>query len=165
MLQNIRLSLQRTQLEKMETLIEWGYLGLFIATFLAGSILPFSSELVLSGLLATGADSVGCLVAALAGNVLGGMTCYGIGHLGNPLWIERYLHVKPQKLERMTRYLEGKGAWMAFFTFVPVVGDLMAVGLGYLRANIWISLAAMTVGKGLRYLLWMQLTYGVLRLI
>lgn len=149
----------------MGTLIEWGYLGLFIATFLAGSIVPFSSELVLSGLLAAGANSMGCLLAASAGNVLGGMTCYGLGRLGKPDWIEHYLRVKPEKLDRMTRFLHGKGAWMSFFTFVPLVGDLVAVGLGYLRANIWITVMGMTLGKTLRYLLWMQLTYGVLRMI
>jgi len=149
----------------MDTLIDWGYLGLFIATFLAGSIVPFSSELVLSGLLAAGANSMGCLVAASVGNVLGGMTCYAIGHLGNPAWIERYLRVKPDKLERMMRFLHGKGAWMALFTFVPIVGDLIAVGLGYMRANVWITVAGMTVGKTLRYLLWMQLTFGVLGLL
>ena len=149
----------------METLIDWGYLGLFIATFLAGSILPFSSELVLSGLLAAGFDGLKCLLAASAGNVLGGMTCYGLGRLGKIEWIERYLRVKPEKLERVTRFLHGRGAWMSLFTFVPVVGDLLAVGLGYMRANVWISLLGMTVGKTVRYYIWMKLTYGFLGII
>jgi membrane protein YqaA with SNARE-associated domain len=149
----------------VETLIDWGYLGLFIATFLAGSILPFSSEFVLSGLLAAGADSMSCLLAASAGNVLGGMTCYGIGRLGKMDWIERYLRVKPEKLERVTRFLHGRGAWMSLFTFVPLVGDLLAVGLGYMRANVWISLLGMTLGKTVRYIIWMQLTYGLLSII
>lgn len=149
----------------MEILIDWGYVGLFIATFLAGSILPFSSELVLSGLLAAGADSMGCLIAASVGNVLGGMTCYGIGHLGKTDWIERYLRVKPEKLDRVTRFLHGRGAWMSLFTFVPIVGDLLAVGLGYMRANVWITLSGMTLGKTVRYYIWMQLTYGVLEIL
>lgn len=149
----------------MEILIDWGYVGLFIATFLAGSILPFSSELVLSGLLAAGANGMWCLVAASVGNVLGGMTCYGIGHLGKTERIERWLRIKPEKLERVARFLHGKGAWMSVFTFLPVVGDLMAVGLGFLRANVWITLSGMTIGKTVRYYIWMQLTYGVLTLI
>lgn len=151
--------------QRVEILIDWGYVGLFIATFLAGSILPFSSELVLSGLLATGADSMGCLIAASVGNVLGGMTCYGIGHLGKTDWIERYLRVKPEKLDRVTRFLHGRGAWMSLFTFVPIVGDLLAVGLGYMRANVWITLSGMTLGKTVRYYLWMQLTFGVLGIL
>lgn len=148
----------------METLIEWGYLGLFIATFLAGSVVPFSSELVLSGLLAAGGDNWLCWLAATTGNVLGGMTCYGLGRLGNPVWIERYLKVKPEKLDKVLQFLHGKGAYMAFFTFVPLVGDLLAIGLGYLRANLSLTLLAMTLGKGLRYLLWIFLTRGVIGL-
>lgn len=140
-------------------------MGLFIATFLAGSILPFSSELVLSGLLAAGADGMGCLIAASVGNVLGGMTCYGLGHLGKTDWIERYLRVKPEKLERTTHFLQGRGAWMSLFTFVPVVGDLLAVGLGYMRANVWITLTGMALGKTARYYVWMQLTFGVLGIL
>jgi len=148
----------------METLIEWGYLGLFIATFLAGSVVPFSSELVLSGLLAAGGDNWLCWLAATTGNVLGGMTCYGLGRLGNPVWIERYLKVKPEKLDKVLQFLHGKGAYMAFFTFVPLVGDLLAIGLGYLRANLSLTLLAMTLGKGVRYLLWIFLTRGVIGL-
>ena len=123
----------------MQTLIEWSYFGLFIATFLAGSILPFSSELVLSGLLAVGANSTGCLFAATAGNFLGGMTCYYLGHVGKIEWIEKYLGVSDAKMQKVVAFLQGKGAFMAFFTFVPIVGDLLAVSLGFMRANIWIT--------------------------
>lgn len=148
----------------MEILVEWGYIGLFIATFLAGSILPFSSELVLSGLLAVGANSTGCLVAATAGNFLGGMTCYWIGHLGKTEWIEKYLKVDEAKLQKALRFLHGKGAFMAFFTFVPFVGDLLAVGLGYMRANVWITSVSMLVGKFLRYVVWIYVTYGIIKM-
>jgi len=148
----------------MQTLIEWGYFGLFIATFLAGSIVPFSSELVLSGLLAVGANSTGCLLAATAGNFLGGMTCYWIGHLGKPEWMEKYLKVSEEKLLKTLRFLHGKGSAMAFFTFVPFAGDLLAVGLGYMRANVWITAGTMLLGKFIRYLIWMQITYGVIGL-
>lgn len=146
----------------MEGLVEWGYLGLFIATFLAGSILPFSSELVLSGLLAAGSNSIGCIIAATAGNFLGGMTCYWIGHFGKPEWIKKYLKVDENKLQKVLNFLHGKGAFMAFFTFVPVVGDLLAVGLGYMRANVWITAISMLIGKCLRYIAWMFLTLGVI---
>ena len=40
----------------MENLAEWGYVGLFIASFLAATIIPFSSELVLSILIAKNYD-------------------------------------------------------------------------------------------------------------
>jgi Predicted membrane protein len=148
----------------MQTLIEWSYLGLFIATFLAGSILPFSSEFVLSGLLAIGANTGGCLLAATAGNFLGGMTCYYLGHLGKIEWIEKYLGISDEKIQKRIKFLHGKGAFMAFFTFVPLAGDLLAVSLGYMRANLWITSFAMLAGKFLRYVLWIYVTKGVMGL-
>jgi len=149
----------------MQTLIEWSYFGLFIATFLAGSILPFSSEIVLSGLLAIGANSTGCLLAATAGNFLGGMTCYYLGHLGKIEWIEKYLGVSDEKMQKGIKFLHGKGAYMAFFTFIPIVGDLLAVSLGYMRANIWITSVSMLLGKFARYILWIYVTMGVIGIL
>ena len=149
----------------MQTLIEWSYFGLFIATFLAGSILPFSSEIVLSGLLAIGANSTGCLLAATAGNFLGGMTCYYLGHLGKIEWIEKYLGVSDEKMQKGIKFLHGKGAYMAFFTFIPIVGDLLAVSLGYMRANIWITSVSMLLGKFVRYILWIYVTMGVIGIL
>ncbi|HKL93472.1 MAG: DedA family protein [Bacteroidales bacterium] len=149
----------------MDFLIDWGYWGLFLATFLAGSILPFSSELVLSGLLAVGADPNWCLIAATGGNFLGGMSCFGIGYLGKTEWMVRYLKIRPERIDRMKTFLQGKGALMAFFSFVPLVGDIIAVSLGFMRANIALTAFAMFVGKGLRYYLWLHLTYGFLHWI
>lgn len=149
----------------MDFLIDWGYWGLFLATFLAGSILPFSSELVLSGLLAVGADPNWCLIAATGGNFLGGMSCFGIGYLGKTEWMVRYLKIRPERIDRMKAFLQGKGALMAFFSFVPLVGDIIAVSLGFMRANIALTAFAMLVGKGLRYYLWLHLTYGLLHWI
>ena len=81
----------------LDTLIQffaqWGYLGLFLGSFLAGSIVPFSSEaLVIACVGPLHMDPVISLFVALAGNVSGGMTCYYIGHLGKIEWIEKYAH-------------------------------------------------------------------------
>ena len=65
-------------MEFIAGLSEWGYFGLFIAAFLAGSIIPFSSEAVLGLLLIAGYDSWGCVFSATLGNWLGGVTCSGI---------------------------------------------------------------------------------------
>ena len=56
------------RMEFLTSLSEWGYAGLFIAAFLAGSILPFSSEVVLGLLLVAGYSTWGCVVSATAGN-------------------------------------------------------------------------------------------------
>jgi len=54
---------------------------------------------------------------------------------------------------------------MAFFTFVPIVGDLLAVSLGYMRANIWITSVSMLLGKFVRYMLWIYVTIGMLDIL
>jgi len=138
---------------------QWGYLGLFCGSFIAGSIVPFSSEAIVMACIAMHLNPWGCLFSALAGNVSGGMTCYWVGHLGNLEWIEKYLHVSPEKLDRAERFIHGRGAWMGFFAFIPLLGTAITVALGYLRANKWIVLVSMTIGKFLRYaaLIWLTI--------
>ena len=90
--------------------IDWGYAGLFLSAFVAGSILPFSSEAVLVVLLRMGLDPVGLLASATLGNTLGGMTCYWIGHLGRREWIGRWLRIDERTLEKASRFLGAAGA-------------------------------------------------------
>jgi membrane protein YqaA with SNARE-associated domain len=146
----------------MEFLIDYGYIGIFIASFLAATILPFSSEVVLTGVLAAGATMWPCLIAATFGNFLGGMSCYWLGMLGKVEWIEKYLKMRPEKIDKVQKWVDGKGSWMAFFVFLPGVGDFIAVALGFLRANTWIVAISMFTGKALRYWVWAKLTYTVI---
>jgi len=104
-------------------------------------------------------------MAATAGNVSGGMTCYWMGTLGNMEWIEKYAHVSPEKLERAQRFIAGRGAWMAFFAFIPVLGSALTVALGFMRANIPITITAMTIGKIIRYALVIGGTLGVVAML
>ena len=126
------------RMEFLTSLSEWGYAGLFIAAFLAGSILPFSSEVVLGLLLVAGYSTWGCVVSATAGNWLGGIT---------------YLKLSHEKLDKTQRFLQGKGSLMGFFAFVPGVGDAIVVALGLMRANLWGVALSMLLGKGIRYYL------------
>ena len=119
----------------MEFLIEYGYIGVFIAAFLAATILPFSSEVVLTGVLLAGASYNSCMVAATLGNFLGGMSCYWLGMLGKVEWIEKYLKLDTQKLHKVQTWIKGKGSWMGFFVFLPGIGDFIAVALGLLWAS------------------------------
>ena len=131
--------------------IDWGYLGLFLSAFIAGSILPFSSEAVMIVLTRMGLDPVWCVVAATAGNTLGGMTCYWIGTLGKSEWITR-LGVSEKQLARARRFLAGRGALMAFFAFLPTIGEAIAIVLGLMRSNVWLAGGSMLAGKALRYI-------------
>lgn len=139
----------------MTDFIELGYTGLFIAAFLAATVLPFSSELVFSALVASGLDAWNCVLIASAGNWLGGMSCYYLGKMGKIVWIEKYLHVKKEKLDKFEDKIHRYGDWFAFFSFLPGVGDIIAVASGFFRCRWWIVAISMLAGKFLRYVVWM----------
>ena len=136
----------------LQFLIDWGYVGMFLSALIAGTVVPFSSEAVLVALISMGLNPIGCILAATAGNMIGGMTCYWLGSLGNMLWIEKYFGVNKKKLERAERFVKGRGAWMAFFMFIPFLGEAIGVLLGLMRANVWITAIAMFLGKSFRYI-------------
>lgn len=146
----------------IQLLIDWGYLGLFISALLAGSIIPFSSELVMIALVKVGLSPALCVLAATLGNTVGGMTCYYMGHFGKIDWIEKYFKVKKEKIEKMQHFLKGKGALMAFFAFLPFVGEAIAIALGFMRSNILLTTTSMFVGKLVRYILMLLALQGAI---
>lgn len=138
--------------------INYGYWGMLVAAFLAGSFFPFSSEAVFVGLLAMGLEPIELTIYATVGNVAGSMFNYGMGRLGRLDWIEKYLHVKRESLDKATKFMGGHGAWMGFFAFIPILGSAITICLGLMRANLTISMISITTGKLLRYVI---LVYAV----
>lgn len=135
----------------IEFLVDYGYWGMFLSALLAGSVLPFNSEVVIGALKVAGLNPWWLLVAGTVGNVLGGLFNYWIGTFGRMDWIEKYLHIKEEKIERAKRFMAGRGAMMAFFAFVPIIGSAITVALGLMKANLPVTVTSMTVGKFLRY--------------
>ena len=135
--------------EKM-ALESLGLLGLFLATFLAATILPFSSEAILLFFLSKGIDPLVCLTIATLGNSLGGLTNYFLGRLGNPLWLT-YIGVKHEKIINREKWVLQYGSFLAFFSWLPFVGDPLLVVLGYFRSKFTPTIIWMVIGKLLRY--------------
>lgn len=148
----------------LQFLTEWGYWGMFISAFLAGTVLPFSSEAVLLACIGLGLDPVLSTLSTTAGNALGGLTCYWIGHLGKMEWIEKYLGVKKKQMDKAERFIKGKGSWIAFLSFLPVIGDAILVVLGLMRANALIVTISMTLGKLARYAILVATTLKLISL-
>ncbi len=141
-----------------EGLFEYSLWGLFLASFLAATVVPFSSEALLSVLIATGTDVTTAILVATAGNWLGGLSSFAIGYLGKWEWIEKYMRVKRETIEKWHDRLYKRGAVFAFFSWLPAVGDVFSVGLGLLRANIIITALSMLAGRFIRYLIWGWIT-------
>ena len=131
---------------------------MLVAAFLAGSFFPFSSEAVMLALLAADLDAWPLIIYGTMGNVLGSVLNYSLGRMGRLEWIKKYLHVGEESLNRASRFMKGRGAWMGFFAFLPLLGSAITIILGLTRANIPVSFLTITVGKFLRYVV---LVYGV----
>ena len=136
-----------------DILLGYGYWGMLLAAFLAGSFFPFSSEAVMLALLAAGLEPWPLVVYGTIGNVLGSAVNYGVGRMGRLDWIERYLHISQQSMQRAETFMAGRGALMGFFAFLPFLGSAITILLGLMRANIPLSFLSITAGKLLRYLL------------
>ena len=119
--------------------------ALFAASFIASTIIPLSSEAVLFGFLKLyPGELVPALALATLGNTLGGLTSYAIGRL-LPARMEKKLNARA--IEKLRRY----GSPLAFFAWLPVVGDALCIAAGWLRLN-WIAVTVfMAAGRLLRY--------------
>lgn len=127
-----------------------GYYGLFLAAFLSATILPMSSEGILVLMLTQNFDPWVCLLVATTGNALGGLTNYWIGMLGDPKWFAR-LGVKEEKLITFEQKVHRFGFWLAFFSWVPFIGDPLTVALGFFRVPFTKVLVLLILGKFIRY--------------
>jgi membrane protein YqaA with SNARE-associated domain len=131
--------------------LELGYLGLFLATFLAATVLPFSSEAILGGMLYAGFDPITCLVVATVGNSLGGFSSYGLGYLGDWQKLTKWLRTDEAKVHKWQALIKRYGSFTAILCWLPIVGDVIAIALGlfktpFLPVSLW-----MVLGKALRY--------------
>jgi membrane protein YqaA with SNARE-associated domain len=149
----------------MEAFSEWGYFGLFLASFIAATVLPLSSEIVFSVLIVNNYDLATCLVIATLGNWIGGMSSYALGWLAKWSFIEKYLRIKKERIQIFKIKIENWGSFIAFFCWLPIIGDPLAVGLGVFKANIIKVSIWMLIGKMIRYLAWAAITYWGFSLI
>jgi len=137
-----------------EFFIQYGYFGMALASFLAGTFVPFSSEAVMGALLVTtGMDPWMTIISGTIGNVLGSMFNYYIGRIWNIHQISRWMHVKETRLVKTQDYVAHKGSWIATFSFLPFFGTCISIALGLLRANVWGVLLYSSLGKFARYIL------------
>lgn len=137
----------------MEWFTEAGYIGLFCAAFLAATLLPMGSELILAALLLTGLEPVWLVLVATGGNVLGSLVNYGLGWLANDEQLQRWLRLPPEQLQRARRQFSRYGVWSLLLAWLPVVGDPLTLAAGLMRVSLWRFMLLVSTGKGLRYVL------------
>lgn len=128
-----------------------GNIGMFFAAFLAGSFFPFSSEAVMLALLAAGANPSELLLWGTAGNTLGSVFNYGVGSLGREEWIERWTKVPPEKLNKGKRWVRHYGVWAGLLAWLPLIGSVITVAMGFLRVKFIYVMINVAIGKYIRY--------------
>jgi membrane protein YqaA with SNARE-associated domain len=141
----------------MEWLADYGYLGIFIGSFLAATLVPFSADLLLLGMLYAGGNLITTITIASLGNWLGGLTSYWVGRAGSWNMIERWFHISREKLEKQRSRINRWRSWIALLTWLPIIGDVFAVGLGFYKINFGMSALLMLIGKTLRFIV-----YGII---
>lgn len=116
--------------------------GVFFSSFIAATLLPISSEIVLIGVLKLHPDLLWpALLLATLGNTLGGMISFYMG------WVlpmtQQLKHV-----EKVRRF----GTPALLLAWMPLIGDALCVAAGWLRLNPWRAALFMMLGKFTRYL-------------
>lgn len=129
------------------------YASLFATAFLAATILPFSSELVLAGALASSERPWTWLIAAASlGNILGSITNWLLGRGLTALRDKSWFPVNAASLARAERWYHRYGRWSLLLSWVPLIGDPLTVIAGFLREPLWIFVLIVGAVKVARYL-------------
>jgi len=139
-------------------LAKLGLWGLFIGAFLSATVVPFSSDALYIAVLVATKNPLGCFVVGTLGNWLGGVVTYWVGWAAKWEWIEKWFKVKPQTLEKQKVRIDKWGVWLALLSWVPIIGDVLVVALGFYRCRPLWSMVLILVGKALRFYLWTVLT-------
>lgn len=137
----------------MEYFTEFGYVGLFLASFLAATILPLSSEIVLIFLLLNDFNPTILVCIATFGNVLGSFVNYALGFWGGLFFVRKVLRISEDEFTQAKQRFKKYGVYSLFFAWVPVIGDPLTVVAGVLKINILTFLILVTSGKFLRYVI------------
>lgn len=129
------------------------YLSLFAISFLAATILPFSSELSLATLIATSDyDNLLLLTVASFGNILGSLVNWALGSYSRNLTTKKWFPFKETQIERSSKWFKKFGKWSLLFAWVPVVGDPLTLVAGILRVKFIDFIILVAIGKVSRYI-------------
>jgi len=130
-----------------------GLAGVFISALLSATVLPGSTEMVLTAkIVAYPALTWYAFGVALLGSGIGCALNFGMGHAVRNGW-ERFKHVQFDEEHSRIARLRRFGPPLLVLSVVPLVGDALVLAAGWLKMPFWHSLFWIVLGKGSRYLL------------
>lgn len=129
------------------------YVTLFFVSLIAATLIPAQSEAVLGGLLLThNYSTVGLIVVASIGNILGSVINYGLGRGIERFRNKKWFPASDQQLERASRWYMRYGRWSLLLSWVPFIGDPLTVVAGVLKEKLWVFIGIVALAKVSRYL-------------
>ena len=137
------------------------YLTVFSSAFLAATIVPFASEIALTGALAAGGAVHWLVLVATLGNTLGAVVNWAIGRFIERFRDRRWFPANREQIERAQAWFKRYGVWSLLFAWLPVVGEPLTVVAGAMRVHIAPFLILVAIGKGLRYVVLALAVEGV----
>jgi len=136
----------------LELFSQYGYIGLFLAAFLAATILPFSSEALLLLLIHQTGEWMVPVLAASAGNILGSVVNYWLGYRGSRLLLHKWLRLDDKTIDKAERNFNRYGVYSLLLAWLPVVGDPLTVAAGLFKTRFSLFLLLVSIGKTGRYI-------------
>ncbi len=125
---------------------------LFLSSFIAATVFPAQSELVLLSLNVAGEHSKFLLLTvATIGNVLGSLVNWFLGYYLIKFKDKKWFPVKEDKIDKYSKYYQKWGVVSLLLAWMPIIGDPLTVIAGIFRTNIWLFLILVTIGKMSRY--------------
>ncbi len=138
------------------------YLFLGASAFVAATLLPFYSEVVLVALLMRGGDPVWLFTAATVGNTLGAVVNWYLGRFLLRFQDRRWFPFQPHQVHRAQAWFLRYGKWSLLMAWLPVGGDALTFFAGAMRVPLGVFVVLTGIGKGARYAVVIALTLGIL---
>lgn len=127
------------------------YFSLFVTGFIAATLFPASSEILLLALLSQDYQPLLLWLAATTGNTLGSCVNWWLGMQLRRFQHRRWFPVSEKQLARAERLFLRYGRYSLLLAWLPVVGDPLTMVAGVLKVPFPIFLLLVAIGKALRY--------------
>jgi len=145
-----------------EIILQFGYFGLFVISFLSATILPLATEVFVVAMPALGYNPWLILIFATAGSFLGSLTNYYVGKKGTDFVLGRYIQINEKTWRRAEQFYERWGAITLFFSWIPFIGDPLTIVAGAFHVSLRLFTFWVLLGKSLRYLVLLGIANGII---
>jgi membrane protein YqaA with SNARE-associated domain len=134
--------------------MDYTLFALFSSAFLAATILPAQSEILLAALAINGKFPLyELIIIATAGNVLGSVVNYYLGIYLINFKDHKYFPIKKNILKKAEKLYQDHGSYTLLFAWLPIIGDAFPFLAGIFKTKFWLFLILVTIGKSIRYIL------------